>query len=213
MRLTKDQAEANRQRILAEAGRLFRERGFEGISVADLMRTAGFTHGGFYNHFASKADLVAQVTRDVLEKSTRHLQRRAGQGAPRDAFATYIDHYLSLETRDNPGRSCPIATLGQDVTRQDGDVKSAFAEGLHAYLEAFAGALPDRVLADPIEDQRSRRRQAIASLAALIGGLVMARAVAGEDEVFSQEILSCVSATVKSPLRSYEKDSCDKDRR
>jgi TetR/AcrR family transcriptional repressor of nem operon len=200
MRLTKDQAEANRRRILSEAGRLFRERGFEAISVAELMQDAGFTHGGFYNHFASKSDLIAEVTRDVLAKSTRNLARRMENGEARQAFAAYIDHYLSLETRDNPGQSCPIATLGQDVIRQDGDVKSAFAQGLRAYLEVFAGALPK-----PNDNSGSRRAQAIASLAALIGGLVMARAVAGEDEAFSQEILGCVGAAVKTPSRSGDK--------
>ncbi len=208
MRLTKDQAEANRRRILAEAGQLFREHGFEGISVADLMQKAGFTHGGFYNHFASKSDLMAEVTRDVLEKATHRLARRAGPDAPKDAFATYIDQYLSLEARDNPGHSCPIATLGQDVIRQDGQdgktIKSAFAKGLQAYVDAFANALPDDALADPIEDRQSRRRQAIASLAALIGGLVMARGVAGEDEGFSEEILSAVRAVVKRRSRSCE---------
>jgi TetR/AcrR family transcriptional repressor of nem operon len=196
MRLTKDQAEANRRRIVAEAGRLFRERGFEGISVAELMQDAGFTHGGFYNHFASKSDLVAEVIRDVLAKSTRNLIRRMENGEAGEAFAAYVDHYLSLETRDNPGRSCPIATLGQDVVRQDGDVKSAFAQGLRAYLEAFAGAL-----SEPNGNLESRRARAIASLAALIGGLVMARAVAGEDEALSQEILGCVGAAVKTPSR------------
>jgi TetR/AcrR family transcriptional repressor of nem operon len=196
MRLTKDQAEANRRRILAEAGRLFRERGFEGISVAELMQVAGFTHGGFYNHFASKSDLMAEVTRDVLARSAHNLSRRMENGEAKQAFAAYIDHYLSVKTRDNPGQSCPIATLGQDVIRQDGDVKSAFAQGLRAYLEVFAGALPE-----PNDNSGSRRARAIASLAALIGGLVMARAVAGEDEAFSQEILSCVGAAVKTPSR------------
>ncbi|MGP0058355.1 MAG: TetR/AcrR family transcriptional regulator [Beijerinckiaceae bacterium] len=196
MRLTKDQAEANRRRILAEAGRLFRERGFEGISVAELMQDAGFTHGGFYNHFASKSDLMTEVTRDVLARSTRNLARRMENREAQQAFAAYIDHYLSLETRDNPGQSCPIATLGHDVIRQEGDVKRAFAQGLRAYLEAFAGALPE-----PNNDAGGRRARAIASLAALIGGLVMARAVAGEDEAFSQEILKCVATAVKTPSR------------
>lgn len=202
MRLTKDQAEANRKLILVEAGRLFRERGFDGISVAELMQKAGFTHGGFYNHFASKSDLIAEVTRDVLAKSTHKLARhmdpaQAENAEVEQAFATYVDLYLSRETRDNPGQSCPIATLGQDVVRQDGHVKEVFAHGLRAYLDAFAAALPG-----PADEQQSRQARAIASLAALIGGLVMARAVAGADDALSDEIIASVGAIVKTPSRN-----------
>jgi TetR/AcrR family transcriptional regulator, transcriptional repressor for nem operon len=196
MRLTKEHAEANRQRIVAEAGQLFRERGFDGISVAELMQAAGFTHGGFYNHFASKADLMADVTRDMLARATANLLRITdpNKGGKEDLFAAYVDIYLSPAARDDPGRACPISTLSQDVLRQEGDVKSAFAQGLEAYLEAFAKALPDVV-----EDHASRRARAITAFAALIGGLAMARAVASENEAFSQEILDCVGAAVKSP--------------
>jgi TetR/AcrR family transcriptional regulator, transcriptional repressor for nem operon len=196
MRLTKERAEANRQRIVAEAGQLFRERGFDGISVAELMQAAGFTHGGFYNHFASKADLMADVTRDVLAKATANLLRLTdpNEGRKEDLFAVYVDMYLAPAARDNPGRACPISTLSQDVLRQEGEVKRAFAQGLEAYLEAFAKALPDVT-----EDRASRRARAIAAFAALIGGLAMARAVASENEAFSQEILDCVGAAVKSP--------------
>jgi TetR/AcrR family transcriptional regulator, transcriptional repressor for nem operon len=193
MRLTKEQAETNRQRIIAEAGRLFRERGFEGISVAELMQAAGFTHGGFYNHFASKSDLMAEVTRNVLATATANLTRRTNlkNGSRDEGFVAYIDSYLSHSARDDPGHACPISTLGQDVVRQDAEVKAAFAQGLRTYLNAFAEALPNA-------DAERRRSQAIANLAALIGCLVMARAVAGEDEPFSQEILTSVGAVVKS---------------
>jgi TetR/AcrR family transcriptional regulator, transcriptional repressor for nem operon len=195
MRLTKEQAETNRQRIIAEAGRLFRERGFEGISVAELMQAAGFTHGGFYNHFASKSDLMAEVTRNVLATATANLTRRTNQknGSRDEGFIAYIDSYLSHSARDDPGHACPISTLGQDVVRQDAEVKAAFAQGLRTYLAAFAEALPDANA-----DAKRRRSQAIANLAALIGCLVMARAVAGEDEPFSQEILTSVGAIVKN---------------
>jgi TetR/AcrR family transcriptional regulator, transcriptional repressor for nem operon len=197
MRVTKEQAEANRQLILTEAGRLFRERGFEGISVAELMQAAGFTHGGFYNHFTSKSDLMAEVTRHVLANATTKLMRRTDEGKDRQAetFAAYIDSYLSLSARDDPGRSCPIATLGQDVVRhRDAEVRSAFAQGLRAYLDALAAAIPPANVGP-----EGRRSQAIADMAALIGGLVMARAVAGEDEAFSLEILASVGAVLKKP--------------
>ena len=194
MRLTKEQAEANRRRILAEAGQLFRARGFDGISVAELMQAAGFTHGGFYNHFESKSDLMAEVTREVLAAASAKLRDRTDphRGPKPESFADYVDTYLSLAARDNPGRACPISTLSHEVARQDGTIKRAFVQGLRDYLDAFAAALPQAQ-----DDPAAGRRQAIATFAALIGGLVMARAVAGEDEAFSQEILDSIGAIVK----------------
>jgi TetR/AcrR family transcriptional regulator, transcriptional repressor for nem operon len=195
VRLTKDQAEANRRRILREAGHLFRERGFDGIGLADIMQAAGFTHGGFYNHFESKSELMAAVTNDVLMSARDTLIARADakKGPKSETFAAYIDGYLSLAARDNPRRACPISMLAQDVARQDGDVRSAFAEGLRLYLDAFAQALPQAQ-----RDPEMQRDKALAAVAALIGGLLMARAVAGVDEAFSRDILECIGATVKS---------------
>ena len=216
MRLTKEQTEANRQRILAEAGQLFRERGFDGISVAELMQAAGFTHGGFYNHFASKNELMADVMRNVLAVATAKLLRRTDpkKGPKAETFAAYVDLYLSPAARDNPGNACPISTLSQEVMRQDDEIKSAFTQGLEAYLEAFAKALPDEPLPDePLPDEplpdangSSRRARAIATFAALIGGLAMARAVATENAAFSQEILDSVGAAVKTSSRADDKD-------
>jgi TetR/AcrR family transcriptional repressor of nem operon len=189
MRLTKDQAQENRQRILAEAGRLFRECGFDGIGVNELMHAAGFTRGGFYNHFASKDDLMAEVTTQVLETSALNLDRRMGEGTDRDAFAAYIANYLSVPTRDDPGRSCPISALGVDVIRQDPPVRKAFAEGLKTYLASLARAMS---ASSGRRRKAATRTDAIALLASLMGAMVMARCVAGVDEEFSLEVLAAV---------------------
>jgi TetR/AcrR family transcriptional regulator, transcriptional repressor for nem operon len=200
LRLTKDQAEANRQRILREAGQLFRERGFDGIGLAEIMQAAGFTHGGFYNHFDSKSELMAAVTNDVLMSARDKLNARtdAKNGPKSETFAAYVDGYLSCAARDNPRRACPLPSLAQDVARQDGEVRSAFADGLRSYLDAFAEALPqdNRETTEP--DPKALREKALASLAALIGGLLMARAVAGVDEAFSRDILESIGTTVKN---------------
>lgn len=200
MRLTKDQAEANRQRILREAGQLFRERGFDGIGLAEIMQAAGFTHGGFYNHFESKSELMAAVTGDVLASACGKLRARTDpkNGSRSETFATYVDTYLSLAARDNPRRACPISMLAQDVARQEGEVKTAFAEGLRLYLGAFAEALPQDDCARNDRDTKVLRDKALAAVAALIGGLLMARAVAGEDEAFSRDILESIGTAVKS---------------
>ena len=210
MRLTKEQAEANRQRILAEAGELFRERGFDGISVAELMQAAGFTHGGFYNHFDSKSDLIAAVTGELLGAASARLRARTApeKGTKSDTFSKYVDTYLSLAARDTPRRACPISTLSQDVARQDGEVKQAFAQGLRDYIEAFTAALPERA-----ETAEERRQSAIAAFAALIGGLLMARAVAGADEAFSREILASVGAALKPRMGHRAGTACDGEER
>jgi len=193
MRLTKDQADENRQRILAEAGRLFRERGYDGIGVGTLMREAGFTHGGFYNHFGSKTDLMAKVTAEVLATSAATLDRRMtrADGAKAEAFADYIARYLSPASRDDPGHACPIAALGVDVIRQDTEVKAAFADGLKTYLASLGRAM-QAVGSKKAPDAAQPGNDAISLMASLIGGMVMARAVAGVDEDFSKEILAAV---------------------
>jgi TetR/AcrR family transcriptional repressor of nem operon len=198
MRLSKDQVEANRRRVLAEAARLFRERGFEGIGVAELMQSAGFTHGGFYNHFASKTELAAEVTRDILVQSTAKIDRIVSDPAldPQAAYGDYVARYLSIATRDNPGRSCPIAALGADVGRQDDEVRRAFAEGLKNYIESFATMMP--ASGESASGERGRsREEAIFALSTLVGAIVLARAVAGVDEAFSQQILEAAQGQLQ----------------
>jgi TetR/AcrR family transcriptional repressor of nem operon len=185
--------------VLAEAGRLFRERGFDGIGVAELMQAAGFTHGGFYNHFASKNELAAEVSRDILTKSVANLDRKiSGTPAEKEkAFAAYIASYLSVATRDAPGKSCPIAALGPEVARQDKEVKAAFAEGLELYLASLVHAMPPR-RGPRGKKSAATRADAIVLLANLIGGVVLARATSGTNEALSLEILEIVRAAVLS---------------
>ena len=182
MRVSRAEVEKHRAAIVAAAGRLFKERGFDGIAVTQLMADAGFTHGGFYNHFASKSDLAAAVTADLLEGAAVKLAGRADAEADRpDAFARYLEHYLSPAARDDRRASCAIAALGADVVRQDVSVQSAFAGGLDAYMASFARLLPDETALAPIT-----------ALAAMVGALLLARAVAGADANASDEILENV---------------------
>src|SRR5262245_65554969 len=100
MRVTREQAVENRERIVQTAARLFRERGFDGIGVADLMKEAGLTHGGFYGHFESKDDLMAQSLGEALAKGG-WLQRLTGK--PKPSFTDVVRAYLSPRHRDHPG--------------------------------------------------------------------------------------------------------------
>lgn len=183
MRVTREQAAANRARILEVAGRLFRERGFDGIGVDEIMNRAGLTHGGFYNHFASKDELAAEITAQVLGREG-WMQRLTGVDAP--SFGEVIRAYLSPRHRDDRGRGCLFAALGADIVRQPRGIRQAFTAGLRARVDALAAMVPGR-------SAIARRRKALATMAALIGALTLARAV--DDPALSDEILDAVAAT------------------
>lgn len=181
MKVSREQFARNRDRILGEAGRLFRERGFEGVSVAEVMKAAGLTHGGFYGHFSSKDDLIAQTL-------THALANQAGEGLSLDAI---MDAYLSPWHRDNAATGCPTAALAGDVRRQDPAAREALAEVLQSQVERIADALPEM---EPGE----KRRAAIGNWAAMVGAIILARAVG--DPAFSDEILEQTRAWIDAGL-------------
>ena len=122
MKVSREQAAKNRERILDAAAQLFRERGFEGIGVADLMNAAGLTHGGFYGHFSSKEDLIAQACARALERSHEKWTKRA-QRAPDEALSSIARDYLSTRHRDDPGTGCFLAALGSEAARHGPGVR------------------------------------------------------------------------------------------
>lgn len=184
MRVTKENAELNRRRILETASRLFKTQGIDNVSVADLMKAAGFTHGGFYNHFESKADLAAETVRFAFEQALGDIAKDdpASIGAS-DAMADRLAQYTSSEHRDDPGGGCPTGALPVDVGRQSVEAQRAFAEGLERYLDLIEGTEAGH--------ERTRGR-AIVTLATLVGSIVLARAVREADHDLSSEILHAV---------------------
>jgi len=186
MKVSREQAAANRERILDAAARLFREKGFDGIGVADLMQDAGLTHGGFYGQFASKEDLAAQACARTLERSASRWDRVIGDktGNPLQAIA---ESYLSPRHRDDAGRGCALAALAAEAARRGPAVKRAFTRGVRALTDRLTQIVPGRGTA-------IRRKQALATLAQLVGALILARAV--DDKEFSGEILDAVRAAV-----------------
>jgi len=184
VKVTREQAAANREKILDVAGALFRERGYDGIGVADIMKRAGLTHGGFYGHFESKDDLAAEITGRVLGKAGWR-ERLTGKAEP--SFAEVVRAYLSPRHRDDPGTGCLFAALGSDVVRQPRRVRHAFTEGLRERVETLKTLVPGRSAA-------RKREKALAAMAALVGALMLSRAV--DDPKFSDEILDAVAATV-----------------
>jgi TetR/AcrR family transcriptional repressor of nem operon len=189
MRLTKEQAAENRRQILEAAAGLFREHGFAGVAVADLMKAAGFTHGGFYNHFASKEAIAAEASSTVIARSNAALadaldQETSAQKAK--AWRQYLDHYLSVEHRDAPASGCAVASLATDAARQGKEVQTSFAEGIEDVIEILAANLPKGKAG---QGPAKTREQAVRLWSEMVGALVLSRAVAGADPELSEEIL------------------------
>ena len=180
MRVTRQQAAANRERIIETAGELFRSKGFSGIGVADIMKAADLTHGGFYGHFASKDDLIAQASRRSMQRAAQNWRKVVVAKSGGDAFSTLLTRYLSPRHRDDPGHGCAFASLSGDAARCGKPVREAFAEGLEPLIDILSGLVGGRTKA-------TRRRKAIAVLSELIGALMLSRAVG--DAGLSDEIL------------------------
>src|SRR4051795_4946028 len=132
MKVSREQAAKNRARVLEVAGRLFREKGFEGIAVADIMKGAGLTHGGFYHQFGSKDELAAEACAQVLpEQAAGWRQLAAGD----DPLRTLTDSYLSARPRDGPPPACGMACLAAEAARQPAPIRAIFTKGLRDFIE------------------------------------------------------------------------------
>src|SRR5689334_6549303 len=143
MKVTREQAAANREKILEAAAMLFRKHGFDGIGVADLMKVAGLTHGGFYGHFASKEDLAAEACKRALDESVETWSA-AIETAPGEAFSKIVNTYLSEDHRDGPGNGCLVAALGSDLGRQTPPIRRVATEGIRALVGQLMRLAPDK---------------------------------------------------------------------
>ncbi|WP_395945526.1 TetR/AcrR family transcriptional regulator [Brevundimonas sp.] len=171
MRVSREQMVENRARILREAGRLFREQGFAAVTVADVMKAAGQTHGGFYSHFDSKDALIAATVAEAL----------TGESKGMADIEAWTDAYLSPLHRDHPAQGCPTASLAGLMRQQTPAARVAMATGLEAQLARFTAALPDG-------DEDQRRREAIGRWSAMVGAVVLSRAV--DDPELADELLA-----------------------
>ena len=188
MRVSKEQAVQNRERIVEAAAQLFRERGFDGIGVADLMKQAGLTHGGFYGHFSSKDDLIAEASARALTRSLV-LWGKLAERASGDPLSAVAGAYLASSHRDNPGAGCLLAALGTDVSRQGPAVRHAATDHLRSAFDLVAKLVRGT-------SKAARRQKAISTYATLVGAMVLARAV--DDRALSQEILDAGLASLKA---------------
>jgi TetR/AcrR family transcriptional regulator, transcriptional repressor for nem operon len=173
MRVSRIQAAENRQTVINTASRLFRERGFDGIGLKDLMEAAGLTQGAFYKQFESKEDLAAQASRRALENASQRWSTAIAEN-PDDPFGAVIAFYLSAGHREETLDGCPVVALGSDAARQGAGVKAAFEEGIKAYLEVLGPLLPKT-------DGEDSTRKAIVVLSTMVGAMTLARAVNDPD--------------------------------
>ena len=187
MRLTREQAADNRARVLDAALDLFAQRGFAGVAVSELMAQAGLTHGGFYNHFESKAALEAEACNLAFGRAIGAIGKVAARPAGaerRAALKTFVERYLSDRARDARGARCPMVAFAADVSRESADVQKRYAEGVSVYLDTLAVAI------------ESGRAAAMAILSELVGALTLARSVAASDRALSDQVLAAAKVRI-----------------
>lgn len=170
MRVSREQVAENRRKILDAASRLFKVRGFESVTVAEIMKAAGLTHGGFYGHFQSKEDLIVQTLAHAL----------AAAPLPEADLAKYANSYLSLTHRDNIAGGCPTAALATETVRQTPEARAVMTDGLRRQIEILSQSAPGK-------NKGQKRQAAIGSWAAMVGAVILARL--SDDPQLSDEIL------------------------
>ncbi len=190
MGVPREQALRNRQSIIDTASRVFRERGVDGVGVADLMKEAGFTHGGFYNHFKSKDALAAEACAAVLSRAIEDMARvieADGEGR-NGSFRAVLEGYLSPMHRDDPGQGCPIPAMATDASRQGEQMQAAYAEGIERFIQAMSSYFARGQ--EDVQQPEAARASAIGLLTHLVGALVLARGVGTANPGLSEEILA-----------------------
>lgn len=180
MRYSKEHKFQTHARIVKRASVKLREKGAHGIGVADLMKEAGLTHGGFYAHFDSRDALVIEAFTHAMDRSTEHWRRQSEGVSAEKRLSTIVNSYLSPLHRDNPGQGCAVPALAAEITRESAKTRRAFAGRMQQMIEMLAKQFHGM-------PPKAARKQATAALATMMGSLVMAR-IAGNSEV-SDDIL------------------------
>ena len=192
MKVSKRKMTEHREQIISAAAKRFREMGFDGIGVADLMKEVGLTHGGFYGHFSSKEELISLASQRALRETAAKWGKVVEQ-APSDPLRALSNHYLSERHQSHPETGCLFAALGSELARQSRLVKEIVMQEELAIFDLLTGVTPGRT-------QAVRREQAIIVLAVLIGGMILARSV--PDAAMSNEILKTMSSGIPDVVHS-----------
>ena len=184
MKVSKAQAAENREGIVDAAARLYREKGLDGVGVAEITRDAGLTHGGLYRHFESKDALAREACLRAFEWTITpldDLESSEGDLSSVKRLHALVHGYLSANHRDHPGEGCPAAALATDAARAGPEMSEVFAQGVERNIERFMSVLEG--------DDAVRRKQTIVTLSSMVGALVLARATAAGNPELSEEIL------------------------
>jgi TetR/AcrR family transcriptional repressor of nem operon len=189
VKVSRQEAAANRERIVEVASRLFRKNGFAGTSVADLMNGAGLTHGGFYGHFDSKDDLAAQACERALSRAAARWTALAEQEGGGDAFRALVRGYLAKDRVSSPGAGCVLAVLGPEAAREGKPVRRALSKGLDALLAVLRQVVPGR-------SRKEKTERSIAAMSEMVGAMVLARCA--DDPAVADDILRIVTADLQS---------------
>ena len=185
MKVSKAQAAENREGIVDAAARLYREKGLDGVGVAEITRDAGLTHGGLYRHFESKDALAREACLRAFEWTITPLEGLASpeaDGSSAHCLRALVHGYLSVTHRDHPGEGCPAAALAADAARAGPEMSEVFAQGVERNIQRFMGVLQG--------DEVTKRTETIVTLSSMVGALVLARATAAGNPVLSEEILA-----------------------
>jgi TetR/AcrR family transcriptional repressor of nem operon len=187
MRYSREHKLETHARIVKKASVRLREKGAHGIGVADLMKDAGLTHGGFYAHFDSREALVIEALAYAMDRGTEHWRKLTEGTPPEKRLAAIVDSYLSTLHRDNPGHGCAIPTLGAEIAREGPKTRKAFASRVERMIDTVGKQIAD-------VPPKAARKHAMAAVATMVGTLVLAR-IAGNGEL-SDEILTAGRAAV-----------------
>ena len=199
-RITQGQKKLNREKIVRAASEGFKLHGVDGIGIHDLMKTAGMTNGGFYNHFASKEDLVLEVYRQGFADSLAALAaiRTAHPRSAQAALKDMVDVYVTAAHRDHPETGCPSATLAVDAGRHGSPPQAEYSRGLEEYLSNIAEMVLERAhKAGTAPTAAEAREQAVALFSQMVGALIVSRAVAAADPALSDEVLTATRNQLK----------------
>ena len=191
MRHSKTEKTKTHERIVAIAAKKFREEGLAGIGIADLMKKAGLTVGGFYKHFKSRDALVAEAVDSALEIWKERVEAAAA-GGPRVAYDSLVDDYLGEAHRDHPGMGCPVGALAGDLARSDKRTRAVATRRIQDNIELLASLIRDTNKTD----KDTARSRAVMTYCAMVGAISMARVVS--DEELSREILKTVAQRLKN---------------
>ena len=191
MRYAKTHKQETREKVVKIAAKMLREKGPEGVGVAEVMREAGLTHGGFYAHFPSKDAFLTESLTEILDEFAERREKLTEGLSPREALATYIDSYVSTRHRDHPAAGCPIVALNSELPRQPEKFRAAFDEGTKRIIAWLAQRMEAAGIANP-------EKIAASTFSAMVGAVGLARALS--DRALSDALIESAKAGIKSQL-------------